>query len=476
MAGIGFQLKKLYSKSGLFQNIRAYSYSSIVTVGPMAICICLILFSKLIMESVGASVEETELFMAGTMYAFIFSQMITNGFAYVISRFVADQTFLKKEDNVLSSMYGLISICVMIGAIAGCLFYWSSPLPLLFKLATYSFFVELIIIWIQSMYVSALKDYMKIVKSFLIGIAVAVGLIVFCLFTLKWMTATALFLCLDIGFFVIILLFTNYIRAYFHIDNQKYFLFLIYIEKYPLLLFSGMFFSIGLYGHHFVIWQSEYQEMIGETFYYAPYYDVPVFFAILTILPATVLFMVSVETTFYEAYKRYYHRILHSFSFRDISTAKDRLFKVVSLELTLVAEVQLFVIFFAFTLGVQLLPTIGMTADQVHIFTMLTLGNLFFSLMQIILLILLYFDYQKGAFFTSSLFAISVVVFSILGMRFGFYGLPVFLGAFVALCVAIFSLMRYLTNIDYYTYCSQPVVYVEKKTKTEGLLKRLKHL
>lgn len=476
MAGIGFQLKKLYTKSGLFNNVRAYSYSSIVTIGPMIICISLILCSKILMEFVGASPYETGLFMAGTMYAFIFSQVITNGFAYIISRFVADQTFLKKEENVLSSMYGLISICVLIGGIASFLFYWNSPLPVLFKLASYSFFIELIVIWIQSMYVSALKDYIKIIKSFMIGVLVAIGLIVLCLFSFDLMNATAVFICLDIGFFVIIILFMNYIRAYFHIDNQKYFKFLIYIEKYPLLLSSGLFFSIGIYGHHFVIWQGKYQEVIGETFYYAPYYDVPVFFAILTILPSTVLFMVSVETTFYEAYKRYYHRVLNSFPYRDIANAKDRLFKVIAMELTLMAEVQLFVVFFAFTLGVQLLPTIGMSAEQVHIFTILTLGNLFFSLMQTILLILLYFDNQKGAVLTAGLFAGAVFCFSVMGVFYDFYGLPFFLGAFVALITAVISLSRYLTNLDYFTYCSQPVVFIEKQTKIEGLLKKLKQI
>ena len=35
MAGIGFELKKLFSKKGLFALIRAYGYAGIVCTGPM---------------------------------------------------------------------------------------------------------------------------------------------------------------------------------------------------------------------------------------------------------------------------------------------------------------------------------------------------------------------------------------------------------------------------------------------------------
>ena len=35
MAGIGFELKKMFSKKGVFQLIRAYGYAGTVCVGPM---------------------------------------------------------------------------------------------------------------------------------------------------------------------------------------------------------------------------------------------------------------------------------------------------------------------------------------------------------------------------------------------------------------------------------------------------------
>ena len=43
MAGIGFELKKLFKNKGIIQNAKAYSYSTIITIGPSAICIMLVL-------------------------------------------------------------------------------------------------------------------------------------------------------------------------------------------------------------------------------------------------------------------------------------------------------------------------------------------------------------------------------------------------------------------------------------------------
>lgn len=475
MAGIGFQLKKLFREEGILENIKAYGYSSIVTIGPMALCIIIILFSQYLLIAAGTPMGERDRFMAAAQYAFVFSQIITGGFNMVISRYVADMTFIKKEENVLSSMYGLISICLMIGGILAFLLYYQSPLSLYFKWTSYLFFCELIIIWIQCMYVSALKDYMRIVKSFLVGVIVAVVLLWITVTFLDFNNATALFICLDIGFLVIILMFLNNIKRFFRINNFSYFDFLVYVEKYPFLLIIGLFYMFGLYGHNIVVWNySALKVIIDETFLVAPYYDVPVFYAYITILPAMVIFMVSVETSFYDAYKLYYVRILEGFSLQDIMIAKRNMFEIIKVELKFLSEVQLFITICAIAVGVQLLPKIGMTSDQLHVFSILVLGNLFFSIMFTCILILLYFDAQKSALVTTLLFSISTIILTLLIIKSGNYGFSLFLSSFIGLVVVLFKLREYLNNIDYYTFCSQPLVSIHRDFQTEKVLTKIK--
>ena len=43
MAGIGFELKKLFSRRGLFASFRAYGYAGIICTGPMLLGIVLLL-------------------------------------------------------------------------------------------------------------------------------------------------------------------------------------------------------------------------------------------------------------------------------------------------------------------------------------------------------------------------------------------------------------------------------------------------
>lgn len=474
MAGIGFQLKTLYEQSHFFGQLRAYGYSTITAVGPMLLSILLITCSREWMLYLQAPSREVNVFMAAIQYAFVFSQILTGGFVFIISRYVADQTFSEKEENVLSSMYGAIGIVVLLGFIAAIVFYWSSPLPFLFKLITYLFFTELNIIWILSMYVSALKDYKKIVKSYLIGIVISAILIWLLTGVFHLVTANAVFIGLIIGFFFIMILLINEIAKYFQVNNKQYFHFLIYLEKYPYLFFIGVFYYVGLYGHNMAVWLGDRQVIVEDTFLMAPYYDTPVFYAYLSIMPALILFMVSVETTFYETYKKYYGRILNGFPLQDIETAKHEMYRVLKHEILFMSQVQLLVSFTFLFIGVRFLPYLGMTQDQIDIFMIVVLGSWFLSLIITYFLILLYFDEKKAAFWLMGSYTVLSIGLTYASMQlFQQYGAGMFVASLISLIIGSRILMSRLNEIDYTTFSSQPIVYKEKITRVEKFLKRV---
>lgn len=468
MAGIGFQLKKMFNERGFLANVRAYSYSAIVTVGPLALCILLMTFVQQLLLAVDTPYAERELFLAASEYALIFSQIITGGFNLIVSRYVADQIYLEKYENILSSMYGVMSICVLLGGVSAFVFFLFSPLDLTFKFVTYIFFIELIIVWIQCMYVSALKDYMKIVKSFLIGVIISGAAIFICIKFLHIYSATAMMICLNIGFLFMLVKFTQYIREYFKVNNYKYFLFLAYFKKYPLLFVCGFFYTLGLYGHNLIVWQGQYQHTVADTFVIAPFYDVPVFFAYLSVLPAMVLFVVSLETSFYTAYKTYYNRILNSFPLRDILSAKKDMFKILSLELAFIVEIQLFTAICSIALGLKFLPLLGLTFEQIQLFIILVLGYLFFIVMYTVVLLLLYYDDQKGASITTVIYTVGSMVLTFVFVPYDNNGFSVFIAALISLLFGLWKLTHYLNNIDYYTFCSQPLIPKKRRGDLRG--------
>ncbi len=64
MAGIGFELKKLFKDSGFFSNLRAYAYSALVSLGPFILCTIVIVAIMRFMGYMDISFKDRELFIA----------------------------------------------------------------------------------------------------------------------------------------------------------------------------------------------------------------------------------------------------------------------------------------------------------------------------------------------------------------------------------------------------------------------------
>lgn len=95
MAGIGFELRKLYREEGILQNMKAYAYSSLTTIGPMILCIILVFVQQNMMLANGSRFIENELFISTMTYCFIFSIVLTSGLSMVLTRFIADMIYQK---------------------------------------------------------------------------------------------------------------------------------------------------------------------------------------------------------------------------------------------------------------------------------------------------------------------------------------------------------------------------------------------
>ena len=89
MAGVGFELKKLFSARTAAGHIRAYSYSAVITAGPFALMTAMVLAVQMLFIIYGVSDESSSIFVASVVYAFVFSQSLSSGVAMVRSRYRA---------------------------------------------------------------------------------------------------------------------------------------------------------------------------------------------------------------------------------------------------------------------------------------------------------------------------------------------------------------------------------------------------
>ena len=170
MAGIGFELKKLFAKKGIILSVRANLYAGLVVAGPMILGGLLLLGTRFISGIGGASTHQQDLIMVIITYSLLFSLLLSALFLFILARFVADMLYINAYERVLPSLYGSASILLVVGSISWAVFLYFSGLE--FKYCFYSFtlFCEGLFVWLQINYITALKEYKTILAGFFYGI------------------------------------------------------------------------------------------------------------------------------------------------------------------------------------------------------------------------------------------------------------------------------------------------------------------
>lgn len=467
MAGIGFELRKLYREDGIVQNVKAYVYSSMTTIGPMILCLILLFGEQMMLKAKNSSYLDNELFVGTMVYCFVFSIILTSGFSMIVTRFIADLIFQKKYEQIISSFYGVLIIVLPIGGLLAVLFLYDIQESIWYKLVSYLFFIELIIIWLQNVLLSALKDYKRIVRGFAIGVLVAL-VVSFVLFQFLSINATIIALAgIDVGFGVIVGLSMYHFESVFPRDEKRnYFAFLVYLKKYPSIFFSGVFVYSGVYIHNLVYWLfSDRHFRIDNHFLLMPFYDVPVFYAYISVLPSLVMFVVIVETKFYEKFLNYYQNVINGGTYESMKSAKQKMTKVLLQQIDFLVEVQLLFTALSIAIGIIYLPKIGFTMEQLDLFILLCLAYFFFIIMFVVLHVLMYFDDQKGVLSISAGFVFFNAILTFCTMNNNFDGTGMFFSSFIMLIISVTRLLYVLKNIDYYTFCSQPITTMSQKKR-----------
>ena len=298
MAGIGFELKKMFSKKGVFMLLRAYGYAGIVCVGPMLLGMVLLIMISLMSMYFGASHHERELLNSMVTYTLLTSMVLTNTFTMVLTRFVADSLYSKEKSHILPAFWGSTSIMLISGEILYGIFMLFAGIPAIYAILCLILFGELVLVWNEMSFLTAVKDYQGIIKVFA-GAVIISGLVGALLlkFTECEIICAMLFTVVS-GYGIMSVLYYKVMAQYFPKGDVSSSCFLPWIDRYPALILVGLGMSFGLFGHLVIMWGSRVNEHIQGLFYAAPVYDIPAIAAFLSILVTTINFVTSVEVNF----------------------------------------------------------------------------------------------------------------------------------------------------------------------------------
>ena len=116
MAGVGFELKKLFrGQRGYLSTVKAYLVTAAVTEGPMVLNIVLLFSVRLLLRLYGAAYNVQELYLITTTYVMIFSLLLSNVFLMLVSRFISDSIYQDRKEQILPSFFSLLFYLLVLG-------------------------------------------------------------------------------------------------------------------------------------------------------------------------------------------------------------------------------------------------------------------------------------------------------------------------------------------------------------------------
>lgn len=462
MAGIGFSLRKLFDQKGFLALCRAYGYAGIICAGPMILGVVLLVGMALVAMIAGMGQHDRELMNCMLTYSLLVSLTVTSWFNMVTTRYVSDMLYEEKMDTVMPSFYGSCAIMLAVGGILYGIFLHFSGVPLAYQLVCLWFSLILIVVWMEMVYLTALKDYRGIVLAFTISLMIGF-LLALILVIIGWVSIISLMLCVITAYGIMMVWYLKLLMDYFPKSRGSRFFFLRWFDKYASLALTGGFVNIGLFAHLVIMYFGPLKVQVEGLFYGAPAHDVPALFAFFSILITTINFVTSVEVRFYPKYRNYYSLFNDNGSIRDIEQAENEMLTVLKQELVFNGHKQListilFVVFGSFLL--ELLP-VGFTDLSVGIFRFLCAGYGIYAISNSIMLILLYFEDYTGALLGTFAFAfvsVAATIWQIFHGQVNFFGLGFLAGGFTFYFIVWLRLEWYTKRLPYFLLCRQAVV------------------
>ena len=309
MAGIGFELRKIFSKTTISSRLKGIAFATMTTIGPTIIFLTMLISINVALRPLDVSETKQNFFTAATLYLFLYAKIINGTTGTTITRFISDRIHENEEEYIPSAMFGtslLISaLTAVFSGIIVVLLYLDGITDVWMLSSLYLLGIVVSITYNLMFFVSALKEYLKITGAFFVGFLL--GALTF--FILYQFTKVDVLIDILIGmivlFTVINLILIYLVITYFNQSNREYFAFLTYFKKHPYLFLSGFFYIVTLYIPNILYWMFSDIAVQVSIFRVAPSYDMALFLAILVNLSTPVIFVVKVETKFFEKYQKY---------------------------------------------------------------------------------------------------------------------------------------------------------------------------
>ncbi len=473
MAGIGVRLNRIYGKGSIAMHLLGFGYSMMVTIAPMVVVIGNIMLMSSVLGYDKLGYADRNLFSATILYIFIFALLTAAPFNAVLSRYMSDVIYEEQYDDIMPCYYTGLILNIALSCLLGIPFcmweYFVGGVALYFVFTGYCGYIALVLVFYSMLYLSICKDYTKISLYFFGGMLFAFVIAALLVLVFDADLIYSMLLAMSLGFLLTAVLEMSTVRRYFKRNSNRYKKVFLYFKKYWKLVVVNTGYTLGLYIHNFVFWNTRMRMVVADSFVMAPIYDMATCLAMFTNISATVIFISRVEMSFHERYKRYSEAVTGG-RWQDIINTKDRMFRQLSLELLNLVRIQFIISVVVYLVMVVFLPRLGFSGTVLRIYPCLAAGYFILFVMYAEVIFLYYFNDLNGAVLTAVTFCLVTCLGSMVSRNLSeiWYGMGLVTGGLTGLTIAYLRIRWVERHLDEHIFCKGTLFPMSRDRKPEA--------
>ena len=451
MAGVGFVLRKLTSRGDLLGVAQGYIHASVSTSGGW-------LFTILTLSAISffgprfASYDDLSNFRLIVVYNFAFSLVFTGPLTMVLTRHLSDRIFARTVDGIPGMVVGGLAVAVATTIpTAGPFYLWYAHLSSGAGLAAWIGCALVSCIWVLGVFLSTLKEYAAVSRAFAVGMLVAIT----AAYGVGPDAGVAGMLAgFDVGLACVLFMLVGRVFAEFPFPVHQPFAFLSdFRAHWPLALGGGVYYA-GVWVDKWLMWMAPERVTLTSGLVSYPDYDSALFLASLTIVPSMAVFVVNVETRFFDRYHKFYGQIASHATLARIRENQLALVRAVFLGSRQLVVPQVGLVLVLLALAPALFSALDIPYGQIAIFRITALGALFQLLFLLLTIVLSYLDLTRLTLALHTLFFVTNLLGTLVTLWLGFpaYGYGYFVASVVAFLAASIVTLRCLEDLPYHAF------------------------
>jgi uncharacterized membrane protein len=456
MAGIGFELRKILKRDNLLSLMQAYTYAAVISSGPWVLSIVGILIIGVMSYTIVVPNILIVQYQVSITYVIALSLIFTGPFQLAFTRFTADRLFEKNSDVILTNFHAVTLSLTVVGGVFGLLgvMFLFPEQSVMYRLLLLAAFVIMCNIWIATIFLSGMKQYMEIVWLYLVGYSFTVAAAL----TLRGFGLEGLMGGFVIGQALLLMGMTILILRNF--PAKKFISFEFFQRKflYPSLLLIGLLYNLGVWVDKFIFWyNTDTSQVIIGPLRASVIYDLPVFLAYLSIIPGMAIFLLRMETDFVEYYDQFYEAVRSGGSLETIEECRNGMVETIRLGIFEIIKIQTIAALLLIVVGDAILKWLGIST----LYLPLLYIDVIAAGLQVVLLgilnVFFYLDKRKIVLALCGGFVGLNLVFTLISIRLGpaFYGYGFALALLLVVLAGFVMLTRKLDVLEYETFMLQ---------------------